>query len=204
MKAFKKNLSYIWDYYKVPLLTIPILLLVIFYFTAVFSGSKKEPFYLYFINHSLSEDMRRNTETDFSSVFKSIGSVDGIYVDASLTITPDTPDYDSQMSFTAAISGHTIDVMIADEEFLDYYARMKALTDLSGLLPAELYDELTPYLIMAEDETGSLHAYGLDVSACPTLSALQLDAPILTVAKVSEHQDADISFIRYLFDFALP
>lgn len=199
MKSLKKNFTYIWDYYKVPILAVPLLLLVIAYFIAGFSGSKEEPFYLYFINQPLSEEVRTQFETDFSSFWDETGDVDGISVDASLTITPDTPDYDSQMSFTASIAGHTIDVMIANEAFLDYYAKMDSLADLSELLPEDLYDALIPYLVMKEDESGIPHAYGLNVSDCPALSALHLDKPILTVAKFSEHRDADISFIRYLF-----
>lgn len=200
MKSFKENIAYIWDYYKLPMIAVPLLLVVIGYFIAGFSSPKEELFYLYFINQPLNEDARIQLETEFASFGNETGDVDGVTVDASLTITPDAPDYDSQMSFTASIAGHTIDVMIADEPFLDYYAKMDSLADLSGLLPEELYDALTPYLVMKEDESGILHAYGLNVSDCPGLSSLQLEHPILTVAKVSEHRDADISFIRYLFD----
>lgn len=199
MESLKKNLTYIWDYYKVPILAVPLLLLLIAYVIIGLSGSGEEPFYLYFINQPIDEDARVQFESALTSILDGTGEVSGVSIDATLTITPDAPDYDSQMSFTASIAGHTIDVMIADEAFLDYYAKMDSLADLSELLPEDLYDALTPYLVMKEDADGISHAYGLDVSGCTALSGLGLHAPVLTVAKFSEHRDAGVSFIRYLF-----
>lgn len=191
----KKRLQYIWDYYKLPLIGIPLAILLLVFVVKSFSTDTEPDFSLYLINHAVTEEEREALEASLRETLCPDTDASAVYVDATLTITPSSPDYESQMSFTTAIAGHTIDVMIADGEFLTYYARKDAFYDLSGLLPGELYEQLTPYLLYAEDADGISHAYGLDVSGCPLLVELGPKAPVLTVAKGTEHVDMVLEFV---------
>lgn len=198
MNTLKNKLSYIWDYYKFPIIGIPLGILFLIYIVSAFTGSKDVPFSVYFINQDVSiESCQHLEEKLLTSSLTDI--VEDVYVDASLIIHPDAPDLDSQMSFTASISGHTIDIMISDRPFLEYYAKMKALADLGEVLPPDLYDRMMPYLILAENEEGLTTPYAIDLSNCAYFSDLGLDAPVLTIAKYSEHQEACIAFLRLVF-----
>lgn len=194
----KERSQYIWDYYKLPILGIPLAALLLIFIITSFSTDSEPDFSLYLINHSVTEENRKALETSLCETLCPDADASPVYVDATLTITPSSPDYESQMSFTTAIAGHTIDVMIADGEFLTYYAEKDAFCDLSALLPEELYAQLTPYLLYAEDADGISHAYGLDVSDCPLLAELGLKAPVLTVAKGTEHVDMVLEFVRVI------
>lgn len=197
----KQRLQYIWDYYKLPLLAVPIAVLVLLFLVKSFQTDTEPDFSLYLINQPVTEEKRQALETSLLTVFCPDAAESSVYVDASLTITPSSPDYDSQMSFTTAIAGHTIDVMIADEEFFTYYAAKDAFYDLSELLPAELYEQFTPYLLLADDSAGVSHAYGIDISGCSLFSDLGLKAPMLTVAKGTEHVDMVLKLMQVIISF---
>lgn len=197
----RERLQYIWDYYKLPILGIPLAALVLLFVIMSFSADTEPALSLYLINHSVTEEERAALAASLHDALCPDADASSVYVDASLTITPSSPDYESQMSFTTAIAGHTIDVMLADEEFLAYYAAKDAFYDLSELLPAELYGQLAPYLLYAEDAEGISCAYGLDVSGCPLLSGLALEAPVLTVAKGSEHTELAVELIQVMSSF---
>lgn len=191
----KERFQYIWDYYKLPVLGIPLTVLILFFVIKSFSADTEPDFSLYVINHTVTEESRQALEASLCEMLSADADGATVYVDASLTVTPSSPDYESQMSFTTAIAGHTIDVMLADDEFFTYYAAKDAFYDLSALLPEELYAQLTPYLLYAEDAEGISHAYGLDVSDCPLLADLGSEAPVLTVAKGTEHVDMVLEFL---------
>lgn len=195
----KQRLQYIWDYYKLPILAIPITILVIIFLIMSFRTDTEPDFSLYLINQSVTEEQRQELQTSFHTALCPDTTDSSVYIDTSLVITPSSPDYDSQMSFTTAIAGHTIDVMISDEDFFTYYAAKDAFYNLSEFLPAELYEQLTPYLLFADDATGASHAYGLDVSDCPLFSKSESTPLVLTVAKGTEHVDVVSAFIHLLF-----
>lgn len=195
----RKKLQYLWDYYKVPLLAVPVIILTGIFLVKSFSEDTEPAFYLYFINQPVSKEGQTALTEELNLRMQLDDTTGAAYVDASLSITPANPDFDSQTAFTTAIAGHTMDVMIGDDEFFTYYAAKDAFLDLTDFLPEELYGELVPYLLTAEDADGNPHVYGLDVSSCPLSVHLKLDSPILTVAKVSEHTDLTFVFLREIF-----
>ena len=199
MHTITKKLSHIWDYYKIPLIGIPLGILFLIYVITSLITPSATPFSVYFINQEISPDAITPLEDQFSSLLPSVADIGGVAVHDDIMINKEAPDADSQMEFTTAIAAHTIDVMITDTLFVEQYASMKALYDLSALLPQELFAKLTPYLIFATDENGATVAYGIDLSSCPQLTDYHLDAPILTVAKYTEQPELCIQFIEALF-----
>lgn len=195
----RKKLQYLWDYYKFPILAVPVVVLTVLFLVKSLSGDTEPDFYLYFINQPIGEEQRASLAEQLDLRMQLNDTAIAAYVDASLSITPAAPDFDSQTAFTTAIAGHTIDVMIGDDTFFTYYAAKDAFLDLEEFLPEELLNELSPYLLAAEDGDGNLHMYGLDIASCPLSVQLELDAPILTVAKVSEHTDLTLTFLREIF-----
>ena len=199
MNTLRQKLSYIWDYYKFPIIGIPLGILLLIYVISAFTGTKDVPFSVYFINQDVSLESCQSLEAKLLATPALSDIVEDIYVDASLIINPEAPDFDSQMSFTASISGHTIDIMISDRSFLEYYSKMDALADLSEVLPADLYDLMIPYLITTENKEGLMTPYAIDLSDCAYFTDLNLNTPVLTIAKYSEHQEACIAFLHLVF-----
>lgn len=201
MKKITTKLSYIWDYYKLYIIGIPLALLLLLYTISAFSGSKDIPFSVYFINQDILIEEGEALEEALRNTASLSAATEDVYVDTSLTITPEQPDFDSQMSFTASISGHTIDIMIGDEVFFNYYATMKAFADLKEFLPADLYEGLSPYIVTAENEEGLMTDFAIDLSSFSYFDGLSLRSPLLTIAKYSEHKEACIAFLSMLLEY---
>lgn len=201
MKKITTKLSYIWDYYKLYIIGIPLALLLLLYVISAFSGSKDIPFSVYFINQNILIEEGEALEEALRNTASLSTVAEDVYVDTSLTITPEQPDFDSQMSFTASISGHTIDIMIGDEVFFNYYATMKAFADLKAFLPADLYEALSPYIVTAENEEGLMTDFAIDLSSFSYFDELSLHSPLLTIAKYTEHKEACIAFLTMLLEY---
>lgn len=200
MDMLRKKISYIWDYYKTAIIGIPLLLLFLVYVISAFTDQKEAPFSVYIINQEVSPDACALLETDLEQTLPSLKDGGDAYVDASLILNPNAPDADSQMSFTTAIAAHTIDIMISDEAFVSHYAAMEALADLRTVLPAKLYEALTPYIVTFENKEGDAIPYAIDVTTSPFLAVFDtLEAPLLTIAKYSEHQDICEEWLQIIF-----
>ncbi len=198
MKNMQTKLSYIWDYYKLYIIGIPLALLLLLYVLSAFSGSGDIPFSVYFINQEILIEEGEALEEALRNTDILSATAEDVYVDTSLTITPEQPDFDSQMSFTASISGHTIDIMIGDDVFFNYYASMKVFADLNEFLPQDLYEALSPYIVKAENEKGLMTDFAIDLSSFSYFDGLSLHSPLLTIAKYTEHQEACIAFLSML------
>lgn len=192
----RQKLTYLWDYYKVLIVGIPLALLLILFVVKNLFTDTEPALTVYLVNQPVTEDARAAFEKELCEVLLPPETDGRALVDASLTITPSAPDHESQAAFTTGIAGHTIDIMIGDMEFYSYYARLDAFADLTELLPEELLEALAPHLLQAEGADGALYTCGIDVSGFASLAPLSLDAPILTVAGTSEHTDAVITFLR--------
>lgn len=200
MNTLKKKLSYIWDYYKLYIIGVPLVLLFLVYVISSFTGSKEIPFSVYIINQDVTLESCTALEKDLLQTLPSLKEGGKAYVDASLLINPQAPDADSQMTFTTAIAGHTIDIMISDYDFVEHYAQMDAFADLRDILPIALYEELSPHILSFENKDGVTIPYAIDVSISPFLSKVDtLNTPLLTIAKYSEHQDICIEWLRTIF-----
>ena len=193
LNTFSKKLSYIWDYYKLYIIGIPCVLLLLAYVITTFTKSKDFPFSIYFINQEVSIE---NCVLLEEALTQKMGETD---IDSSLYINPAAPDADSQIAFTTAISGHTIDIMISDTLFLEHYSKKEVFADLETLLPANLYQALSQSIIFVPDKEGVMQAYAIDLSSCTYFAKLNLENPVLTIAKYSEHKDSCIALLSLLF-----
>lgn len=200
MNSILKKLSYIWDYYKTAILGIPLFLLFLAYVISTFANQSIAPFSVYIINQNVTLDSCAQFEEDLERTLPSLKDGGDAYVDASLLINPMAPDADSQMAFTTAIAGHSIDIMVSDEAFVSHYAAKEALADLRTILPSDLYEALSPYVLTFANEAGELIPYAINVSDSPYLATLcTLEAPLLTIAKYSEHPDICVELLRVIF-----
>ena len=193
----RQKLSYFWEYYKAPLIGIPLALLLVLFVVRSLSEDTEPALTVYLINQPVTEEARAAWEAELCASLLPADTDQRILVNASLTITPSAPDHESQVAFTTAISGRTVDLMIGDTEFFSYYAARDAFADLRDLLPEELADAYEPYFVYAEDSAGTSHAFGIDVSEFAPFDAVALHPSILTAARYTEHRQAALSFLRY-------
>ena len=149
-KGLKGKLSYIWDYYKVPILAIVIGI------AAIISNNYNTSLYVSYVN-CISVDLRDDTKILDNSLTEWLG-IDGrknrVRVDGYYTINPDSfteETYTSSEKLNIMVVTQTSDCYIGDDVFTNLWAKSEYLKDLSVFLPAELLDKVSDRLVYYTD-----------------------------------------------------
>lgn len=171
----KQKLQYIWDYYKLPLIGICILLYVVSYLIYGKLTQKDIPLYIALINVSMS-DTRADELTDGFLTFEGFepsGSEIELYTDLYLTADVDNEmfaySYASEMKILGAIDGELLDVVFLNREAFDAFSQNGYLYNLETLLldaDPQLYQSLKDSLVTNQTpgETASEQAAGESTS----------------------------------------
>ena len=182
----RQRLRYIWDYYKLPLAVLCILIYIIGYITLI-NVSAGEGFtsgltsgYLDY----LGKDPSRNE----------VELMTGLY----LTDNESDPNYEytyaSQAKFLASVNSQELDMVLMNQAALDILSRNDYLCDLGDLLSSsdpDLYSQTSEYIT---ENTA------LDLSQSPLIQQTGFsDTVYLGIIANSARQDAAVEYIKYLF-----
>jgi len=147
------KIQFLWDYFKLPLFLICVLIYVICYLVFRSLHAETPQLYLAYVNLEAGETLNRHLTEDFiaalhpnerHSVVKvldhlalteNLQQVDGSYV------------YASQMKILSAIESQILDIVLMNQEAFDAFSQNGFLCDLDTF--SETYDlaELKPYFV---------------------------------------------------------
>lgn len=204
---FKQKLQYFKDYYmkKVIVVLIIIIAAISILNETVFNRSDCALF-IACINDCMinkSEDMT-TALTDYIQPEDKNDYVNISYYDLE--------DYNTNMAFVTHSTTGSIDLFIASSEFFEEKAALGMFADLSEVLPAEIYEQLSDKLIegrTAETDIdgnivsyGEYTPYGIDLSGNEKLAEYETIGknPILCVSVTTENMDNVIKGLTYLLD----
>lgn len=222
-----KKIEYIWDYYKLPLAVICIVLYIIGYSIYGYAAQKDTELCTALVNVSVSDSLADRLGNGYLEYLGEDTSKQQVELFTGLYLTEDeaSPDheytYASQVKLLSAIDSRQLDVVLMNREALDVFSRNGYLCNLGKLLsetdPA-LYTEIEPYLVTgaapaAADSSdsnsdfvdGDVHypegiPVGLDVSQAPMLRQAGFgDTVYVGIIENSERKNAAADYIEYLF-----
>ena len=187
-KGLKGKLSYIWDYYKVPILAIVIgIIAIVSIVRAIISNN---------YNTSL---------TDYLGID---GKKNRVRVDGYYTINPDSfteETYTSSEKLNIMVVTQTSDCYIGDDVFTNLWAKSEYLRDLSVFLPAELLDKVSDRLVYYTDtESGFKRVVGIDLAGLPFMTdvlGIGIEHPIFSVVVNAPNPDNCITFLEHILDY---
>ncbi len=109
--------------------------------------------------------------------------------------------YASLMKITALTASHDLDIMIADSTAIGHFEQLSAYMDLEEFLPSSLLEQVSPYLVYADDENGVSRAAALSLSGTrlPEQTGILIDSPCLAVLTNTTHTEEALKAIEYLF-----
>lgn len=183
-----KKLEYIWDYYKLQIFAVIILLVVLVSFIQIRVNKKNPILYIGFIN----TDFKDSIMTQFGDSF--VDSIDGsakdccrFYTNLILTEKTDSNSsqyvYASEMKLLAAIESKELDLVIVNEEVLETLTKKDYLYDLSAIFP----------------DTFASKTYSIDISNISFLSDAGInDSVYLCVISNSPRIEMVKKYINYL------
>lgn len=204
-KSPKEKLAYFWEYYKVPALIV--LLVVIFGSDLIYNIVTKKAIAMEaaFVNMVTVEDFDSEQEAagfvtwagidpkEYEAVFDT-----GIYI-----------DYDGGDEYTAVniqkvmamISARALDVILADDSYLEQTADEGYYADLSEVLPEELLaqfeaEDKVLYRDIPEDGKGEIP---IAVDVRDSSFFLSHEVPSwFTVVINAEHPETAVKFLEYM------
>ena len=202
-----QKIRYIWDYYKLPIVVLCILLYILGYSLYGHFTHKETILYTALVNVSASDSLTEQLSTGFLDSLDQDTSKTTMQLYTGLYLTDDETNpyheytYASRMKILASIDGKQLDVVLMNKEAFDAFSQNGYLCDLEELLSSEdvdLYNRLKPHLVtntvILEDNSTDLQ---LDPSI--TYQAVTEEHPFgLDLSQTSMISDAGFSDIVYL------
>lgn len=223
----RKKIQYIWDYYKLPLVVLGIILYIISYALYGHFTHREPVLYTALVNVNASESLNKQLSSDFLDVLDGNPSKETVQLYTGLYLTDDEASpyhaytYASRIKILAAIDGEQMDVVLMNKEAFDTFSQNGYLCDLEKLLSSKdvaLYDSLKPFLltntVILEDNAIDLqfdssityqavtdtYVMGLDMSQTGLIHQAGFeDTVYLGIIQNSTHKDTAIKYIKYLF-----
>ena len=221
-----QKIRYIWDYYKLPIVVLCILLYILGYSLYGHFTHKEKILYTALVNVSASDSLTEQLSTGFLDSLDQDTSKTTMQLYTGLYLTDDETNpyheytYASRMKILASIDGKQLDVVLMNKEAFDAFSQNGYLCDLEELLSSEdvdLYNRLKPHLVtntvILEDNSTDLqldpsityqavteeHPFGLDLSQTSMISDAGFsDIVYLGIIANSPRTEEAIDYVRYM------
>ena len=210
-KGFKGKASYIWDYYKLPILAVILgTAAVISLVLSIKSNFYNTSLYISYVNCS-SADLRDNTgilEHRLNAWLGIDGKNDRVSIEGYYNINPDVlteETYTSAEKLNMLIVAKSNDCYFGDELFTKTWANSGYLADLTNVLPDDLLSKVSDRLVYFTDgELGEERAVGLDLGGLPFITDVMAfgdEPPIFSIVINAPHLDNCITMLRHIIDY---
>ena len=223
----RKKLQYIWDYYKLPLALLGILLYILIYVSYNHLTHKDTILYTALVNVNAGADLTEGLSDDFVEYLNLDSSKNMLELYTGLYLTDDEQNeyfqyaYASRLKILAAIDGEVLDIVLMNREAFDAFSQNGYLCDLEMFLlqtDPVLYDtikqDLAENITILEDNLIEIqldpsvtyhaiteeHYYGIDLSHAGLILDAGFREPVyLGILANSPRRDSAVSYLRYLF-----
>lgn len=221
------KLRYIWDYYKIPLIVLYIILNIIGYSLYGHYTHKALVLSVAFVNVAPNDTLSAQLSTDFLNWQNLDSKANELRLSSNLYLTDDKMDpnheytYASRMKILGSIDNEELDIVFMNKEAFDAFAQSGYLCNIDDLLSTSnetLSQQLVPFLqtntVILEDNSMELYfddsisysaktetyPMAIDVSQSPVIQKANMNGPIyMGVIANSLHRDAAVNFISYLW-----
>lgn len=209
--TFKGKCSYIWDYYKVPIIAGIILIILGTVFVRDFiEGSKPEYLSAEMVNTVFYFDETPTIREDFIEYAQIDTDIYNIGVDTSGQLDPEGYDQSTiamREKLMAYYSSHSMSVLIAPENVVKLYDELGAHEDITNLFTQNEIDSYIArgYDVYYANEEGHIYPAGFYIGASEYLQSqgshgayLEEQNPVFTFPVGFEEHDHAIEFLEFL------
>ena len=189
--------SYIWTYYKIPIIIGVVILYFIGYLIVQWATRTNEILYAGSVNLVLSEEQRRALTDEYTSnpAF-GFGKRDRVSFTDLGFISDDPNSWMSpvanvtQVKLLASIAADQLDVVFMNQEAFDLFCANEALLDLKGLADWESgggESALTP------------NGLGIDMTGIPLFQGAGFDGPVYAgILEQTSRVDESVAYLQYV------
>lgn len=207
IQGFSKKAGYIWDYYRY--LIFGIIIAAAFAVSignTIYRNIKyTQIFYCAIFNNYMTDDMLTGLQDGFEAYYELDPESETMYFDSSYMLSEKEEDFEAAYATVqkigAMVAAKTVDVMMGDEYTLAQYAEQSYFYNLEEILPPDVLDAVSGYLLYYTGEEGLNLPYALDISSSRLVQdkIIYTTDPVLGIVVNSKHPEVAVEFIRYAF-----
>lgn len=205
-QPFSVKFSYFKEYYlKATIIITVVIIALISLIVSIVTGPQDTAFACYFINHAnpsadtdtLLDDFIAQTDIDTKKY--------DVCLDTSVYYTPDNKDPYSYISYEkimAIVGAGDLDVIVGDEETIEYYAYGGCFTDITPMLPDDLMNQFQDKLYYYTTDDGESVPIGIYINDSKQLAerGYYTDTPaVFCIIANSDRVNYAIDFLRFLY-----
>lgn len=192
-----KKLQYIWDYYKLPLALLCLVLYAAGYLLYGHFTHKEVRLYAAFVNVAPSERLTSALSDEFLDAQNMDTAKNEFHLYKALHLTNDEANpyheytHASRMKILAAIDAEQLDVVLMDQEAFEAFSQNGYLCNLEEILSP---DDSIPYTALAKE-----HPTGIALTQFPLIEQAGFDGTVyLGIIANSPRKETAVEYIRYL------
>ena len=225
----RTKIEYIWDYYKLPLAILGVLLYILAYMLYGHFTARDPVLYVALVNVNAGGNLKKGLGEDFLGHRNLNPSKNKLELYTGLYLTDDELNenhqytYASRMKILAVIDGELLDVVLMNKEAFDAFSQNGYLYALEDFLPQEdsgLYNAIKPDLaaniVILEDNQEELmfdssasyhavteeHYYGIDLSRTTLIDSAGFHEPVyFGIVANSPRTDNAVDYLKYLYNY---
>lgn len=150
----RQKAEYIWEYYKLPIVAVLLVILIGVYLIGVFTKGKEPVATLIAVNAAADGAFEKMDFSDFMEEYDYDSAKQEVAVDTGYTLDSSNPTGDAYtyQALITVVSAGGADVVSADEEMFFYLAEAGGYADLAGYLTEDELAELKDNIIYVKLE----------------------------------------------------
>jgi hypothetical protein len=195
----KQKISYVWDYYKIHILSSLVILFLIISFTYSQLTSQETYFDITYIGASINVDELSHVDDSLNQIVlngssKKVINLDSIFTDNS----SDNLNEQFSQKFMVKIAAKEIDMAIVSKKFFENNYSSDMFLNLNSLEGFSSLPIANHEVIKRNDSNGNLAAYGISVKNINLLSNVKFtsDDYILVIISNSEKIDRSLDMLK--------
>lgn len=129
-----------------------------------------------------------------------------VYIDSTMSYSPDFPDMDTYVSLEkamAAVTSSDLDIIVGDTAVIDYFAKCGLFGDVTLLLPDDLLEKYKDRLYYAAcGESAEQLPVGIRIFDSPALNEYNYytdKEPVFAFVVNSDNIDNAVEFLKYIY-----
>lgn len=202
----KDRLWYIWEYYKAPFVVVACIALTIVVLGSFLYESTFDPaLYCMCINSYTKGEFDAKPLEQSIHDYLGLGEKETVTFESGYFGFGDDASetgYATMAKISAMTANKSLDILIANEEAIAYYAEGDGLLDVTTALSPEVLSLVKDHLYYTEGKNGDLAAYAIDLSgtAFVTEASLTQTPPLLSILGNSKQIPNVEGLLRYIFE----
>lgn len=204
LKTTEKKIQFIWDYYKIPIITVTVVVAILIISAISNIGRQNTKMYVVLLNNdSLVSEC---DETVFNRMLENGGidmSKSKVDVNKDLSLGREhneAADMETLQVLTALFSISDLDVYVADKENFDYFVKEDGFANLNALLDRNLLEEYENDLYVYQDSRGNTVTGGIILHSDSLLhkAGYYHDDVIIGIVGRAVNLDEAVTFVNEL------